>query len=113
MSPREVATVVLGIASLVALGVTAATHVVRAPARWAVQVVAGLACGLICAVVASAPYVDLVPDDSEAGAGIAAVLLAVVAGASWARRRAGAHPASRRRSPGDECASASSEHSGP
>lgn len=116
MSAREAMTVLLGVASLVALGWLAAGRMVRTASRGVVQVVAGVTCGAVCAVVASAPYVDLVPDGLESEAGGVTGALAVAVVASWGWRAAALRrpqPARRRRNPGDQCAAASSEQSGP
>lgn len=116
MSAREAMTVLLGVTSLVALGWMAAGRMVRTASRGVVQVLAGATCGAVCAVVAAAPYVDLVPDGAESEVGVVTGALAVAVVAAWGWRAAALRrpqPSRRRRSPGEPCAAASSEQSGP
>ncbi len=109
-------TVVLGVLALLVLAGVALPRVGRVAEGLPAQVLAGVLCGVVGALVAAAPYVDLVPDDLESGhwAAAAAVATAAVVAVSEHRRRRRARQVPRRRlTPGAPRSSAKRTHSGP
>lgn len=115
MSARDAATVVLGLAALGVVVVVARPRAGRSPRSWSVQVAVGLVCGVVGALVAVAPSVDLVPDRRERSAVlvlavISGVVAVVAADRVISRRR---QPVRRRRRPGASRAVTSRVDKGP
>lgn len=116
MSGRDGVTIGLGIVTLLVVATLAIPRPGRQGRRWPAQVLTGVACGAVGALIASAHYVDLVPDhleDRRAEAGALALALVVVASAHGLRRVWLHHGSSSRRSPGASRSSTSHVHRGP
>lgn len=116
MSGRDGVTIGLGLLVLVGVASLAFPRPGRTTPGWVAQVVAGLACGIVGAVIVSAHYVDLVPDQLETSGweiGVLVLLALLIASAHAVRRLRLRHPPSSRRSPGAERPSTSRMHRGP